>query len=413
MITLNSNGILAEVSDSSRKNATSKQTRVRPELVTSDLDDDPLGPADKKADSRAKALLSSLAAISDLDMFLFGHQYDNYIGQYFLDKEGDKGFSDVRNGTGSYPAVFGFDWMDVLVHGRNFTKHVKFAYEQGGVITFDWLASNPVTGGDERDLRGRPCFDVVQGAESAARIQWNAWLDEIAHNMRLFSFGLTQEDTKGLIPIIFRFLHETTGKWYWWGIGMNGDRKETCSASEYIALWNYTQYYLTEYHGLHNILWNYAPSSPASKYSMAFGSRYPGNERVDIVAFDLYSSVDTYKDTMLEDCRAVNNFTEQNHKVAVIAETGISDGMQSVIRASNWYYEDFAATIMTDEQKLCQKISYAVAWENAHPDDYWVPLPQDPTWPGFYKLYQSPWTMFADDSLWNDISLNHGYRNEI
>ena len=55
--------------------------------------------------------------------FLFGHQNTNYIGQYFLDKDGTSGYSDVKNGTGSYPAVFGFDFADVV----SWTDHLAHA----------------------------------------------------------------------------------------------------------------------------------------------------------------------------------------------------------------------------------------------------------------------------------------------
>ena len=47
---------------------------------------------------------------------------------------GLSGNSDVMNGTGSYPGLFGFDFSDIVSKGKNFTNHIKFAYEQGAVI---------------------------------------------------------------------------------------------------------------------------------------------------------------------------------------------------------------------------------------------------------------------------------------
>lgn len=360
--------------------------------------------ADGNASPQTIALLTSLTAVRDDSKVLVGHQHDNYIGQYFFDKEGTKQQSDVYNGTGSYPGVFGYDFMEVLYNEVNYTHHVRFAYEQGAVITFDWKADNPLTGGIPEDKTGTPCADIISGSGKAWR-KWNEWLDTIADSIEFFRHVGGEP-----IPFIFRFLHENTGEWYWWGTGQNDKGVDTCSNSDYIALWNYTQWYLHDNRNLHNILWMYAPSSPRTDYTLAFHQRYPGDTRVDVVGFDLYtSSVSWYRKVLLEDCRAVANFSLIHNKVPAIGETGMTHGMQNVT-VGEWYYTDFLKIIMEDD--LCQNLAYFLTWENSHPSQYWVPLPEDLTWTGFSKLYDSDWSLFADSSTWTKFTSDYGYTTD-
>lgn len=361
-------------------------------------------PSDTLASSETTALLEALLAMQDEPSFLFGHQYDNYIGQYFKDKEGTLGLSDVQNGTGSYPAVFGYDFLDILESGLNFTEHVKFAYKQGGIITFDWKAYNPEMMGSSgaNDVSGTPCAKILKGSGKPYD-RYTGWLDTIAQHIETYKVDGVA------IPIIFRLLHENTGGWYWWGTGTS-DSVDTCPDADYKALFNFTRSYLHNDHGLHNILWLYAPAKPSEYYASSFHERYPGHDQVDIIGMDRYTDASDYKDTILDDCRVVANYSVTHGKVAVIAETGISDGMQDTSSDyKDWYYTDFGKNFMTDSQDLCTKISYAVAWENVHPDYWWVPLPNDATWDGMKKLYESDYAIFADDSTWTSYAKSYGY----
>ena len=144
---------------------------------------------------------------------------------------GLSGNSDVMNGTGSYPGLFGFDFSDIVSKGKNFTNHIKFAYEQGAVIEFDWLADNPATTSDcdskcYKDTDVNACSEIVKGEGGTPKLihpstlrpthmhtpgdvfdTWTGWLDTIAENLRSYK----HEDGTP-IPIVFRFLHETSGR---------------------------------------------------------------------------------------------------------------------------------------------------------------------------------------------------------
>ncbi len=68
------------------------------------------------------------------------------------------------------------------------------------------------------------------------------------------------------------------GSWFWWG---------KSGSAVYKELWKLTYKTLTEDYGLHNIIWewnSYAYSTSANWY--------PGDEYVDIVAYDKYNCTD-------------------------------------------------------------------------------------------------------------------------
>ena len=89
---------------------------------------------------------------------------------------------------------------------------------------------------------------------------------------------------------------------------------------------------MREEKGVHNLLYVYAPNDPTNEdtWDIAYEEYYPGDDLVDIVAFDRYSTQAEYPDHLQEDCRAVANFSRYHDKVAAISETGILDGIQDV-----------------------------------------------------------------------------------
>jgi hypothetical protein len=58
---------------------------------------------------------------------------------------------------------------------------------------------------------------------------------------------------------------------------------------------------------------------------------------------------------------------------------------------------------------LCSKVAFVLTWENAHPDKYWIPLPEDVTFPGLQKLHDTNMGIFADDSDWRRDIKHFGY----
>ena len=147
-------------------------------------------------------------------------------------------------------------------------------------------------------------------------------------------------------------------------------------------------------------------NNTTTRYKSSFEERYPGDHVVDLVGFDQYDSVNWYNETILGSCETVVNFTTAHSKIPVIAESGVIDGIQDVWD-DKWFYRDYAKKLMED--KICSKMAYMLSWENAHPDQYWVPLPMDRTFEGFLEMYESDYAYFADDATWVKLASEYGY----
>ena len=98
---------------------------------------------------------------------------------------------------------------------------------------------------------------------------FNAYLDMIA-------------DFAGRVdgPVMFRPFHEATGSWFWWGAAF-------CDAETYKSVYKYTVEYLRDKKEVHNFLYLYGPGSEAVSEE-EYGIRYPGDEYVDVIGFDMY-----------------------------------------------------------------------------------------------------------------------------
>ena len=238
------------------------------------------GPQAEKS-AAAMTLLNQLTMLGSEAYVAFGHQYDNWYGQNFWEPHHEFWRSDVENATGDYPIVFGYylqDYMD----GRNYSKHMQWAYSRGGIITVDWPGHNPVDNGAETDMgmcdEGvEPLGEILPGGP--ANELWLEYLNTISAHLKT----LTDEEGQ-TIPVIFRLFREGNEGWYWWGTDCNGD-------DNFIKAWNYTTHHLRDVLGNNNVLFMYAPSKPSDNVTRTLDTRYPGDELVDILGFDRYAKV--------------------------------------------------------------------------------------------------------------------------
>src|SRR5579872_4799619 len=109
-------------------------------------------PIDKAATKETVHLYRHLKALASKG-FLFGHQDDlayGYGWKYI------PGRSDIKDVTGDYPALYGWELGRIeLDHAVNidsvpFDKmkgFIREGYARGGVITISWHLNNPLTGG--------------------------------------------------------------------------------------------------------------------------------------------------------------------------------------------------------------------------------------------------------------------------
>lgn len=309
-------------------------------------------PADRPCDGEATAATVELYATmkaATAHGVLFGHQDDLSYGVGWVDS--GSGRSDVRDVTGDYPALFGWDLGHIEladstrnIDGVDFEgmrRNMIFVAEAGGVNALSWHTRNPLTGGDAWDTA---CDEVVGSVSEggAACDAYRVWLDRTAD----YLLSLRTADGE-CIPVIFRPYHEMTGGWFWWGAGH-------CSDQQYIALWRQTIDYLRS-RGVHNILTAYSAADFDDEES--FARRYPGDDYVDIVGFDIYQygSSEEFLEQMKIKSGVARAFADSHGKIWAVCECGYES-----IPQRDWFTEVLLRHVCGTD------CSHLLLWRNAH-----------------------------------------------
>lgn len=249
-------------------------------------------PVDAKATSETKALMSYLKSV--YGSHILSGQQEIYGGGN--DGNSELEFEWLKENTGKMPAIRGFDFMNYnpLYGWDDGTTEcaIDWATNQNGIITASWHINVPIdfdnyTLGDAVDWKectyknsqaSNGTFDtknaIVEGTKEYDYFQ--AAMEDLAEQ-------LTRLQDAG-VPIILRPLHEAQGNegnygdgtsWFWWGDDGSAVYKE---------LWKLLYTTMTEKYDLHNIIWEYN----SYNYSNS-DTWYPGDEYVDIVAYDKYN----------------------------------------------------------------------------------------------------------------------------
>ncbi|MCW3805352.1 glycosyl hydrolase [Plebeiibacterium marinum] len=199
-------------------------------------------------------------------------------------------YDDVVSITGKNPLVRGFDLMTytpMYPYYWDGSGHAFGAVDNGetdkvinwynttgqkGVVEIHWHWYSPSGGvaGTSTFFTSETTFDVSLAVISGTQENTDALrdIDAVAEQLiRIRDAG---------IPVIWRPLHEAGGGWFWWG----AKGAEPC-----LALWDMVRDRLTNYHGLHNLIWCW--STPESEW-------YPGDNKVDILGFDSYPGAYNY-----------------------------------------------------------------------------------------------------------------------
>ncbi len=338
---------------------------------------------DEDATDSTKSLAAYLKGLQASDQVLFGHQNSTFRS---VRTNGE--ISDIKDITGAEAGLFGIDSLALTgVESGGTTRQealdnsiaaTKKAYEAGSIVTLSCHMPNFTNSKIKKTEDGydfttcdfmeskdlTPCADyVLEGGEYNA--VFNAYLDIIVDYAKALE--------KDNIPVLFRPFHENSGNWFWWGT--------STSEESYKAMWRYMVSYL-EAKGVNNFLYVYSPNGPFSTADQ-YLDRYPGDEYVDIIAFDYYddyADVNTYTgdkffDAFAETCSVVAQIAEEKGKIPAIAETGIritGAGKDSLMVTGNpttghdWYNQviDTAAA---------NNIPYFLLWANFEEANFFVP----------------------------------------
>ena len=342
------------------------------------------GPVDANATAETRALFANLKRLAP-DHVLFGHQDDLAYGVTW---KRELGRSDVREATGSYPAVYGWELGD-LEHGAvasldsvrfdDIQRWIREGYDRGGVITIAWHMDNPASGGNSWDTT-RAVHAVLPGGTKHE--MYKQWLDRFAE----FTAGLRGSRGEP-IPVIFRPFHEMTGSWFWWG-GTN------VTSDEYIRLWRFTVDYLRDTKGVNNLLYAYSPDVFNSEEE--YLRHYPGDEYVDVLGFDDYQSLRTDEGIpqLTKRLSSVVQLAERRGKLPAFTETGLEG-----VPAPDWWTGRLLQAIQADP--VGRRISYVLVWRNANqadnPGHFYAAYPGQVSAPDMVRFRDSPFVLFGDE----------------
>jgi hypothetical protein len=338
--------------------------------------------SDKSATAETRALYKNLYGLIGKNI-LFGHQDDPCYGVGWKYVEGR---SDTRDVTGQYPALFGFDLGRIeLGHTVNldsvpFEKtrlFIQEAYERGAVITLSWHLNNPLTGGTAWDNKPGAVSSILPGGEkNALYIDWMNRVSDFIETLK----GKNGEH----IPVILRLFHELNGGWFWWG-------KNQCSPEEMKQLWRYTIRYFRDEKKIHNLL--YAFNTDKFNSGDEYLERYPGDEFIDILGFDIYQGNSLRDNASFvsffdKDLGMIDSLAGAHHKIPALTEFGYNQVPDSI-----WWTTVFLPTVSSHQ------IVYALAWRNAGRKssgnaEFYIPYPGAISAPDFKKMSGSGKVLF-------------------
>jgi mannan endo-1,4-beta-mannosidase len=337
-------------------------------------------PTDREATKETVKLYQNLLALQKTKM-MFGHQDALAYGHGWFYEEGR---SDVKDVCGDYPAVYGWEIGHLelgdrysldSVHFDKIQNWIKLVNERGGINTVSWHLRNPLTGGSSWDASSRKVVNsILPGGEKNGLFK--EYLDKLAD----FMLALKTEDGS-YIPILFRPFHEHTGSWFWWG-------KDLCSVDDYKALWRFTVDYLQNEKGIHHLLYIY--SSDGIETPDEYLERYPGDDIIDVLGFDLYDRGEDYTKRLERCAEIVSILASDKGKVATVSETGSHDTIRTY-----WWTNSLMETLRPFD------LSYVLVWRNpwkpikSHGN--FAPYPGSPDSKDFMQFYHDPKTMFQKE----------------
>ncbi len=250
----------------------------------------------------------------------------------------------IYEATGRYPAVLGLDLMDYspsrVANGTNsmaIERAMKY-YRDGGIVTFSWHWNAPTEyllpdqnwwSGFYEYATNISLDDIMSGKDSKGYDALISDIDAIAFQLK----KLADED----VPILFRPLHEASGGWFWWG---------DCKAESFQKLWILLYERLTEYHGIHNLIWVY--NGQAADW-------YPGDAYVDIVGEDIYPGEHVYGSQAVKYWEA-DAYTDKKLPVALTENGCLFDPDLALRDNALWtWFCTWGGEFVVDGAKLSEK----------------------------------------------------------
>ena len=244
--------------------------------------------------------------------------------------------------TGKYPALMGFDFMNLgqggpRAQGLHQTEEAIAWARRGGLVSFCWHWRDPALLGTADANRANfyarepdaarntgftiPVADGRLDTSSPAYRQLNAGIDLVAAELKkLQDAGVT---------VLWRPLHEASGSkgdgWFWWG----RTRTDGVPPSRaYILLYRHMFERLVRHHGLHNLVWVWNGQDPAW---------YPGDDVVDIAGYDVYDETDGKRYKSQLDLYRATLAAGRGRKPVAMSENSYIPDPDNIARDGAWW----------------------------------------------------------------------------
>ena len=345
---------------------------------------------DAHATQEVTALYHYLMKVRNSGRVLLGHHDALAYGHSWRDEPGR---SDVKDITGSHPAVCSVDFGKIE-HGASaninripFDKMleiIQYAHRQKQVIMICWHVDNPKTYARGLSYPKGTSWDnsdttVVKGIlqeGSELNIKFKDWMDNLAEYINTL-----KDDAGKPIPFIFRPWHEHTQTWNWWGAKCATDE-------EFIELWRFTIRYLRDTKGIHQMMYAISPQMdfvyPETKARLTF--RWPGDEWVDFIGIDCYHG--RKKEAFVSNVKHLSELAVEKNKPCGVTETGIEG-----VRYPCYFTEEVLPVLEAN------KLSMITFWRNDDRSEnhHYIPYKGHSSEDDFKKFCESPVILLERD----------------
>lgn len=351
---------------------------------------------DDEADQKTQSVYAYLEAIGKSKSVIYGHQNDTWHKA----GSGDTN-SDTKDVTGSISGIVGIDTLSLVgdeYSAKRYNTEIGGSFPEnveGNVSAAAALTNLNIKDGAIMTLSAHmPNFSLVKEVQTSsdksyAKYDFSGYTPGVLTGdvmNQILPGGEYHEVYKAYLDLIadyahqvdgtilFRPFHENTGSWFWWGAAF-------CDAETYKNVYRYTVEYLRDEQNVHNFIYVYGPGSEASTLD-EYAARYPGDDYIDMVGFDMYDrdpdGVDKWMKSFKAQLELVGQFAKEHGKLLAVTETGVAtsqadkgDNQTALHKTDNkhkdWYND--LLDIITESEA-----SYFLLWANfGQHDGFYTP----------------------------------------
>jgi len=242
-----------------------------------------LTPVNPSASAESRELLKELVELSGKGIISGQHDYL---------EQPDEFNAKLKTTSGQYAVMHGYELgainnqsgETIARQRQSVVDSAKNWHKNGGIVAMTFHQNLPGTSPQWSNVSmslSQNEFNKYVTPGTAQNKALLASLDEVAYYLK-------QLRDAG-VPVIWRPYHEMNGDWFWWG-----------GKSNFTALWNIMYDRFVNTHKLNNLLWAWNPNAP-NEWSDPYQPYYPGADKVDILAADIYNNdfKQSYYDSLL------------------------------------------------------------------------------------------------------------------